>query len=155
MSNNVLDNLFYNLLDRVSGIQELNQGDAFLKAAKDYYGLINVAYLGVNQRNRQCKSEMPLYGLLNVEKKTEGSGSHRHAVFRQKDRYSIVPSTVPGKCERAASPVVQSPHNCSPITTSSTRCSRRRTVPFSEKLQNASGDGGKGMCGTPAILFQC
>jgi len=48
MSNCVLDNLFYDLLNGVSGIHERNEGDAFLKATKEYYELTNIAYLGVN-----------------------------------------------------------------------------------------------------------
>lgn len=48
MSARVLDKVFYELLDRVSGIQAKNAGDAFLAKAKGLYGLSNVAYLGVN-----------------------------------------------------------------------------------------------------------
>jgi DNA-binding CsgD family transcriptional regulator len=44
----MLDNLFYDLLDRVSGIEEKGEGDAFLAYAKEQYGLSNIAYLGVN-----------------------------------------------------------------------------------------------------------
>jgi DNA-binding CsgD family transcriptional regulator len=48
MGGKLLDNLFYDLLDRVTGIEEKAEGDAFLAYAKDTYGLTNVAYLGVN-----------------------------------------------------------------------------------------------------------
>jgi len=48
MSARILDRIFYELLDRVSGIHEKDAGDAFLAEAKRLYGLTNVAYLGVN-----------------------------------------------------------------------------------------------------------
>lgn len=48
MGARVLDKVYYELLDRVTGIQEKEGGDAFLAEAKQLYGLTNVAYLGIN-----------------------------------------------------------------------------------------------------------
>ncbi len=51
MGRRLLDDVFYDLLDRVSGVVEKGEGDNFLTLARDCYGLSNVAYLGVNIPN--------------------------------------------------------------------------------------------------------
>lgn len=44
----MLDHIFFDLLDKVSGVSEKHQGDILLGQARELYGLKNVAYLGVN-----------------------------------------------------------------------------------------------------------